>query len=115
MSSREPGKKDEPQHLVQGKVMSSMLADMNIHFEILPDFLEGAQRLPIVSMSMGHLFVLRCPRSGKHRYPPHGEPTRAVCVSREETVLHKVQDAQSRTQLVFGSSQRTLVCLLMCA
>jgi len=38
----EPGKKDEPQHLVQGKVMSSMLADMNIHFEILPDFLEGA-------------------------------------------------------------------------
>lgn len=39
----EPGKKDEPQHLVQGKVMSSMLADMNIHFEILPDFLEGAQ------------------------------------------------------------------------
>jgi len=38
----EPGKKDEPQHLVQGKIMSSLLADMNIHFEILPDFLEGA-------------------------------------------------------------------------
>lgn len=38
----EPGKKDEPQHLVQGKVMSSLLADMNIHFEVLPDFIEGA-------------------------------------------------------------------------
>jgi phosphonopyruvate decarboxylase len=29
----EPGKRDEPQHMVQGKIMSSMLADMNIHFE----------------------------------------------------------------------------------
>ena len=39
----EPGKKDEPQHLVQGKVMSSLLTDMNIKFEVLPDFLEGAE------------------------------------------------------------------------
>ena len=30
----EPGKKDEPQHIVQGKVMSAMLSDMNIHFEV---------------------------------------------------------------------------------
>jgi len=39
----EPGKKDEPQHLVQGKVMSSLLTDMGIQFEVLPDYLEGAQ------------------------------------------------------------------------
>lgn len=38
----EPGKKDEPQHIVQGKVMSSLMADLNIPFEVLPDFLEGA-------------------------------------------------------------------------
>eukprot|EP00455_Lapot_gusevi_P018152 TRINITY_DN1984_c0_g1_i1.p1 TRINITY_DN1984_c0_g1~~TRINITY_DN1984_c0_g1_i1.p1 ORF type:complete len:440 (+),score=174.68 TRINITY_DN1984_c0_g1_i1:86-1405(+) len=38
----EPGKKDEPQHLVQGKVMTSLLASMNIPFEVLPDFIEGA-------------------------------------------------------------------------
>ena len=39
----EPGKKDEPQHLVQGQVMSSLLTDMNIQFEVLPDYIEGAQ------------------------------------------------------------------------
>lgn len=30
----EPGKKDEPQHIVQGKVMPGLLADMNIPFEV---------------------------------------------------------------------------------
>lgn len=39
----EPGKKDEPQHLVQGKCMSSLLTDMNIQYEVLPDYLEGAR------------------------------------------------------------------------
>lgn len=39
----EPGKKDEPQHLVQGKYMVSMLASMNLNFEVLPDYAEGAQ------------------------------------------------------------------------
>ena len=29
----EPGKKDEPQHLVQGKVMTSMLSSMGINYE----------------------------------------------------------------------------------
>jgi len=39
----EPGKKDEPQHIVQGKVMSSLLTDMNIQYEVLPDYLDGAR------------------------------------------------------------------------
>lgn len=39
----EPGKKDEPQHLVQGKVMSSLLTDLGIQFEVLPDYIEGAR------------------------------------------------------------------------
>jgi len=39
----EPGKKDEPQHLVQGKAMSSLLTDMNISYEVMPDFIEGAR------------------------------------------------------------------------
>lgn len=38
----EPGKKDEPQHLVQGKVMSSLLTDVGITYEVLPDYEEGA-------------------------------------------------------------------------
>jgi len=39
----EPGKKDEPQHLVQGKLMTSLLTDMGISFEVLPDYLDGAR------------------------------------------------------------------------
>lgn len=39
----EPGKKDEPQHMVQGKIMSSLLTDMGINFEVLPDYIEGAR------------------------------------------------------------------------
>lgn len=39
----EPGKRDEPQHLVQGQVMSSLLTDMNIQFSVLPDYIEGAR------------------------------------------------------------------------
>jgi phosphonopyruvate decarboxylase len=39
----EPGKKDEPQHIVQGKVMTSLLTDLGIQYEVLPDYLEGAE------------------------------------------------------------------------
>ncbi|SPQ96831.1 unnamed protein product (mitochondrion) [Plasmodiophora brassicae] len=38
----EPGKRDECQHLVQGRITPSLLADLNIPFQVLPDFLEGA-------------------------------------------------------------------------
>lgn len=38
----EPGKKDEPQHKVQGEVMTSLLSDLGITYEVLPDFEEGS-------------------------------------------------------------------------
>ena len=38
----EPGKKDEPQHFVQGKLTDSLLTTLGISFEILPDYIEGA-------------------------------------------------------------------------
>eukprot|EP00474_Spongospora_subterranea_P008808 CRZ09266.1 hypothetical protein [Spongospora subterranea] len=38
----EPGKRDESQHLVQGRVTPSLLADLGIPFQVLPDFIEGA-------------------------------------------------------------------------
>lgn len=39
----EPGKKDEPQHIVQGKRMAGMLSSMSINYEVLPDYIEGAK------------------------------------------------------------------------
>lgn len=38
----EPGKKDEPQHLVQGKTMNGLITEMGIQFDVLPDYIEGA-------------------------------------------------------------------------
>lgn len=38
----EPGKKDEPQHMVQGKIMNSLITDVGISYEVLPDYEDGA-------------------------------------------------------------------------
>jgi len=38
----EPGKKDEPQHLVQGPLTPGLLKAMNVPYDILPDYAEGA-------------------------------------------------------------------------
>ncbi|CAL8121688.1 unnamed protein product [Orchesella dallaii] len=40
----EPGKRDEPQHLVQGQVTPGLLAALGIPFQPLPDYFEGAQQ-----------------------------------------------------------------------
>jgi len=38
----EPGKKDEPQHLLQGALTPNLLQEMGVPYEILPDYAEGA-------------------------------------------------------------------------
>ena len=35
------GKKDEPQHLLQGALTPTMLENMAVPYEILPDYAEG--------------------------------------------------------------------------
>ena len=38
----EPGKKDEPQHMIQGEKTAPLLTAAGINYEVLPDFMEGA-------------------------------------------------------------------------
>lgn len=40
----EPGKRDEPQHVVQGKATPGLLAACGIPFQVLPDYIEGAEQ-----------------------------------------------------------------------
>lgn len=40
----EPGKKDEPQHVKQGKITKSLLYSLEIPFSILPDTIEEAEK-----------------------------------------------------------------------
>ncbi len=41
----EPGKRDEPQHIVQGQATPGLLASLNIPFQVLPDYEEGANQV----------------------------------------------------------------------
>jgi len=41
----EPGRKDEPQHQLQGALTPSLLKEMNIPFDVLPDYEEGAEEV----------------------------------------------------------------------
>lgn len=38
----EPGKKDEPQHTLQGALTPGLLSEMHVPYDILPDYAEGA-------------------------------------------------------------------------
>jgi len=40
----EPGKRDEPQHVVQGQATPGILASCGIPFQVLPDYYEGAEQ-----------------------------------------------------------------------
>jgi phosphonopyruvate decarboxylase len=40
----EPGKRDEPQHVTQGKATPGLLAACGIPFQVLPDYIEGAEQ-----------------------------------------------------------------------
>ncbi|XP_021942809.1 uncharacterized protein LOC110841498 isoform X1 [Zootermopsis nevadensis] len=39
----EPGKRDEPQHMLQGQITSQLLDTLHIPFSPLPDYIEGAK------------------------------------------------------------------------
>ena len=41
----EPGRKAEPQHTLQGALTPTMLKEMNVPFEVLPDYEEGAEEV----------------------------------------------------------------------
>ncbi len=86
----EPGKKDEPQHMVQGKVMTSLLADMNIPFEVLPDYSEGAEEA--VKAAAHHLNTRKGPyaflirKQTFSQYKLKNVTPNAHHVSREEAI-----------------------------
>ncbi|XP_033611593.1 phosphonopyruvate decarboxylase isoform X2 [Cryptotermes secundus] len=40
----EPGKRDEPQHMLQGQITSQLLDTLGIPFSPLPDYIEGAKK-----------------------------------------------------------------------
>ncbi|CAE7775787.1 bcpC [Symbiodinium pilosum] len=72
----EPGKKDEPQHLLQGALTPTMLENMGVPYEILPDYAEGAFEVitkayaPVLSTCTlnRRVCVHECLRKGKEPF-----------------------------------------------
>jgi phosphonopyruvate decarboxylase len=77
----EPGKKDEPQHTVQGQVMTSLLTDVNIPYEVLPDYADGAHQ----AVDQALHYMQR--RSGPY----------ALLVKRQTFSPYALQSAESNT------------------
>lgn len=86
----EPGKKDEPQHLVQGKIMSGLLTDLGVTYEVLPDFEEGAAAA--LDVALHHLnnraapyaFLVR--RATFTKYEPNERPSKPEQLLREQAI-----------------------------
>ncbi len=55
----EPGKKDEPQHMIQGERTAPLLTASGINFEVLPDYLEGAEEA--IESALYHMKNRSCP------------------------------------------------------
>lgn len=55
----EPDKKDEPQHIKQGKVTDKLLEAMGIKYEILPEDFESAK--PMINKAFKYMKETKCP------------------------------------------------------
>lgn len=55
----EPGKKDEPQHVKQGKVTNDLLSVMGIKYEILPENFDEAK--PLIDYAFKYMAETKCP------------------------------------------------------
>jgi phosphonopyruvate decarboxylase len=103
----EPGHKDEPQHTVQGKVMNSLLTDVGISYEVLPDYEEGAAAA--LDLALFHM---------KNRGSPYAFLVRRQCfvkydikksvnsdfpLSREQAIEHLV-DKIGKYDVVVGTT-----------
>lgn len=94
----EPGKKDEPQHIVQGKVMSPLLTDLNIQFEVLPDYIEGAREA--VESAVHYLER----RSGPYAFLVKRQTFTKYKLKNVEPNVHELNREQA-LQLIIGATQ----------
>lgn len=85
----EPGRKDEPQHRVQGKLMPGMLASMDVPFDIVPDYEEGAREVVENALAQARArstpFALVVRKNTFSGYKFQREPS-AYAMTREEAI-----------------------------
>jgi len=107
----EPGNKDEPQHLVQGRLSPNMCQAMDLLYSILPSYQEGANA--IVRMAFKHMRNTRSPYAllvkkntfSKYNLPKDFDATdgHKYALKREEALGAILTELQS-SDVVVGST-----------
>ena len=104
----EPGKKDEPQHKVQGEIMTSLLSDLGITYEVLPDFEEGAAES--LDVALNHLNTKGTPYAflvRRRTFLPYKratpEPPAKYELSREEALDYLMEHIGKFDAVVSGA------------
>ncbi|CAB3376848.1 Hypothetical predicted protein [Cloeon dipterum] len=99
----EPGKRDEPQHLLQGQVTPGLLAALGIPFQSLPDYFEGARdALYTAKKHMQHNNSAYCLLVKRQTFLPHVlPPPPAKCpLKREDAVKLVVANLKDRDVVI---------------
>lgn len=103
----EPGKRDEPQHRVQGALTPGMLASMNIMFEVLPDFKEGAAEALDTAFNYMQTrnspYVLLVKRQNFEKYSLKNKPVSEHPMTREDS-LRVLLKSLSRWDVVVSTT-----------
>jgi phosphonopyruvate decarboxylase len=87
----EPGRRDEPQHMVQGGLMNSLLTNCGLNYEVLADYEEGAAACldsalhHLRSRSSPYAFLVR--RQCFLKYKTRNQVTTDFPVSREQALM----------------------------
>jgi len=103
----EPGKRDEPQHLAQGKATPGLLAACGIPFQVLPDYIEGAEQALYTARK--HMEVSKgpyCLLVKRQTFLPYKQQ-RQVHVDRElnrEGVIKCIVDVLNERDVVVGTT-----------
>lgn len=111
----EPGKKDEPQHIVQGGIMSSLLADLGVTSEVLPGYDEGAEAaLDLAHFHLrtkGSPFAFLVRRKTFLTYTSTKETTQKHSLSREDAIHVMLEHIGKFDSLISGAgvSSRELI------
>jgi phosphonopyruvate decarboxylase len=99
----EPGKKDEPQHGVQGKCTTSMLKEMGIPYEVMPDYDAGMEEVMAKAYSYMHAksapFAVLIKKNTFEKYKMEPQVVTEFPMTRE-FALNMVCDAFPDTPLV---------------
>ncbi|XP_037091486.1 phosphonopyruvate decarboxylase-like [Pollicipes pollicipes] len=100
----EPGKRDEPQHMVQGQVTPRLLDAMGIPSEPLPDYIAGAERA--LHAALRHMRTVQGPYAllvKRQAFSPHAlelEPAFDSPLSREAALQLLADGLHDRDVLV---------------